>query len=561
MAKITGSCILIRKMFRQVLRLSPVKVFIRSFSKSQDVHVAPLFEYARNFEHKVAIYDQNGKHTFGSIYEKARSLSAQIAKKLGSGNNERVLFLCPNNVNYVVVLWGIWMAGHTAVPLSHLHPENVLHYYVRDTNSKLLIATPGYEAVIKPVAEQNQTKLHIVKHESSFANHDQTFAAISENDNNAFILYTSGTTGNPKGVVHTHRNVWVQTKTLVDAWKWSPEDVILHTLPLHHVHGTVCALFGPLFSGASTVMMPRFSPDVVWDHLLGNKGQKITVFMAVPTIYSKLIDEFEKTYKSNKEYIRSYLKNNVRLMVSGSAPLPVPLYEKWYEITGHRLLERYGMTEMGICLSNEYDSNREPGYVGVPLPGVSIRLADSNDNHKILLECYNDGEKLKFCKPITEDFSGALLVKGANVFKEYYNKPEATKKEFTEDGWFITGDTCQYSHEKMKFKILGRTSVDIIKSGGYKISALQIETKLLAHPEIKDIAVVGLKDATWGEKIAALVVLEENSNLTLDGLRQWASEYLPKYSLPTVLKTVEVIPKNAMGKVNKKELIKEVFDK
>nr|CAH7727926.1 unnamed protein product [Callosobruchus chinensis] len=547
-------------MFRQVTRLSPVKVFIRSFSKYSDVPVTPLFEHARNFEHKVAIYDQNGEHTFESIYGKARSLSNQIAKKLGSSNNERVLFLCPNNANYVVALWGIWMAGHTAVPLSHLHPENVLHYYVRDTNSKLLLATPEYEAVIKPVAEQNQAMLHILEDGSNIVNQDHTFAEFNENDD-AFILYTSGTTGKPKGVVHTHKNVWVQTKTLVDAWKWSSEDVILHTLPLHHVHGTVCALFGPLFTGASAIMMPRFSPEDVWDHLLGHKGRKITVFMAVPTIYSKLIDQFEKSHKKDKEYIRSYLENNVRLMVSGSAPLPVPLYQKWYEITGHKLLERYGMTEVGICLSNEYDSNREPGYVGVPLPGISIRLADSNDNHKTLLQCYNDGKKLNFQKPVTEDINGALLVKGANVFKEYYNKPEATKKEFTKDGWFITGDTCQYAHEKTKFKILGRTSIDIIKSGGYKVSALQIETKLLAHPEIKDVAVVGLKDDTWGEKIAALVVLQENSNMTLDGLRQWASEYLPKYSLPTVLKTVEAIPKNIMGKVNKKKLIKEVFNK
>ncbi|CAH1994149.1 unnamed protein product [Acanthoscelides obtectus] len=525
-------------MLRKVSRLSLIKVSIRKFSESRQV--TPLYEHANTFKNTVAIYDQNGEQTFGSIYDKAKNLSNEIVKILGRGNNERILFLCPNDANYVFVLWGIWMAGHTAVPLSHLHPENILHYYAKDTNSKLFIATPEHETLMKRIAEQNKVTLHIVGHESNVTNHEQTLHKFDENDN-AFILYTSGTTGNPKGVVHTNKNVWVQTKTLVNAWKWSSEDIMLHTLPLHHVHGTVCALFSPLLIGASTVMIPRFSPGVIWDHLLGRQGQKITVFMAVPTIYAKLIEEFEKNCKNDKEYIRSYMKNNVRLMVSGSAPLPIPLYQKWYEITGHKLLER------------------EPGYVGVPLPGVAIHLADSNKNHKTLLECYNDGNKLNFDKSINEDVKGNLLVKGTNVFKEYYNKPEATKKEFTEDGWFITGDACEYSHEKRRFRILGRTSVDIIKSGGYKISALQIETKLLAHPDIKDIAVVGVKDDTWGEKIAALVVLEENSKMTLEDLRRWAGEYMPKYSLPSILKIVNEIPKNIMGKVNKKQLVEDLF--
>lgn len=311
-------------------------------------------------------------------------------------------------------------------------------------------------------------------------------------------------------------------------------------------------------------MLPKFSAEDVWLHLLGeNKSSydvDVSVFMAVPTIYSKLIEYYEKNLKSRKDDVKNRLKNKVRLMVSGSAPLPVPLYEKWLAISGHRLLERYGMTEIGMALSNEYDSDRAPGYVGVPLPEVSVRLSEKiKDTFNILLECKNENGAVAFNKNLNENVQGELLVKGEGVFKEYFNKPEATKKEFTEDGWFKTGDMCEYVPSENKFRILGRSSVDIIKSGGYKISALQIETVLLAHPDIKECAVLGVSDEVWGERIAAVIVIRSGADLPLDKLREWALDKMPKYALPTELKIIEDIPKNAMGKVNKKELKKNVF--
>lgn len=218
---------------------------------------------------------------------------------------------------------------------------------------------------------------------------------------------------------------------------------------------------------------------MVWSYLLGinaSSDQKVTVFMGVPTIYTKLIEEYKKVFSNDSkmcEYIKNTLKAKVRLMVSGSAPLPIPVYQKWLEISGHRLLERYGMTEIGMCLSQLYDSQREPGYVGVPLPGVSVRLGykrdDDEGDYAVLLECSNlHGEiKMKKGEKIGNDENpqGELLVKGDSVFKEYYNRPEATLKEFTIDNWFKTGDMCQYTKEKKLFKILGRSSVDIIKTG------------------------------------------------------------------------------------------------
>lgn len=308
-------------------------------------------------------------------------------------------------------------------------------------------------------------------------------------------------------------------------------------------------------------MLPKFSAKEVWSQFLGShEDNKITVFMAVPTIYAKLIDEFERSLSNRKEAVKTELQRYVRLMVSGSAPLPVPLYNKWLEISGHRLLERYGMTEIGMCLSNEYDSDREPGYVGLPLPGVSVRLAEKEgDSYKTILECSNESGSYKFDKKINENVRGDLLVKGENVFREYYNKPEITRNEFYEEIWFKTGDVSEYCAEKNRFRILGRSSVDIIKSGGYKISALQIETQLLAHPGIKECVIVGVKDEVYGEKIAAIIVCNEASEITLESLKEWAADKMPKYSLPTILRVVDSISKNAMGKVNKKEILKEMF--
>lgn len=372
------------------------------------------------------------------------------------------------------------------------------------------------------------------------------------------------------GVVMTHKNVNSQVNTLIDAWKWTSNDSILHTLPLHHVHGIVNALLCPLYVGAKCVMLPKFDANTVWSYLLGVNNlaneRRINVFMAVPTIYAKLIAEYERVFSSDPkmvEYIKQTLKNKLRLMVSGSAPLPVPLFDKWLAISGHKLLERYGMTEIGMCLSNVYESNYEPGYVGVPLPGVSIRITskpkmDNEGDYETLLECTNVSQELKYKKNYFNhnDPVGELFVKSNGVFKEYYNKSVITDESFTLDGYFKTGDICQFSNEKQSFKILGRKSVDIIKSGGYKISALEIETHLLTHPSIKDCAVFGMADETWGEIVCAIISLKADVTLNHEELKEWARKIIPEYQIPKNVKFVDAIPRNAMGKVNKKEVAK-----
>jgi malonyl-CoA/methylmalonyl-CoA synthetase len=288
-----------------------------------------------------------------------------------------------------------------------------------------------------------------------------------------------------------------------------------------------------LWSGATVHFLPNFSAEQVFRIFLEGK---LNVFMAVPTIYFKLIAHFENLTIDEQQKLREAMKK-FRLMVSGSAALPVSVMEKWAEISGHYLLERYGMTEIGMGISNSYEEERRAGYIGKPLPGVGVRLM-------------NDGRLVE-----KEAEPGEIQIKGPNVFKEYWNKPEATAKSFTSDGWFMTGDIAVV--ENGYYRILGRDSVDIIKSGGYKISALEIEEVLRKHPEISDCCVVGIPDEEWGEVVAAAVITPEN-DLDLKKLNEWMRENMPAYKTPRKYKIVGDLPRNAMGKVTKND-VKQIF--
>jgi malonyl-CoA/methylmalonyl-CoA synthetase len=327
-------------------------------------------------------------------------------------------------------------------------------------------------------------------------------------------------------VVTTHANNRAQVTSLVEAWEWTREDRILNVLPLHHIHGVVNVLTCALWSGATCEMLPRFDAKAVWDRMACGGP---TLFMAVPTIYVKLIAAWEAATPDERR-VMSAGAARMRLMVSGSAALPVSTLEKWREITGHILLERYGMTEIGMALSNPLRGERRPGCVGTPLPGVELRLRGE------------DG------RPPAPGESGEIQVRGPGVFLEYWRKPEATVAAFHE-GWFRTGDVAVV--ESGAYRLLGRSSVDIIKTGGYKVSALETEEVLRAHPKIAECAVVGSPDPEWGEKVCAAVVLKGDSTLELDSLRAWCKERLAPYKVPTRMFVLNELPRNAMGKVLK----------
>jgi malonyl-CoA/methylmalonyl-CoA synthetase len=321
----------------------------------------------------------------------------------------------------------------------------------------------------------------------------------------------------------------------VEAWEWESRDRILNVLPLNHIHGVINVLSCSLWSGATCEFLPRFEAGRVFEAL---SSGRFTLFMAVPTIYVKLISVWEKASSEERERF-SEACGKMRLMVSGSAALPVSVLEKWRSITGQTLLERYGMTEIGMGLANPLRGLRKPGSVGMPLPGVEVMLAD------------------EVGRPVTrEGVSGEIYVRGKTVFSEYWARPDATQAAFRRD-WFRTGDIAVV--EKGYYRIQGRSSVDIIKTGGYKVSALEIEEVLRSHPLIRECAVVGTEDPVWGERVSAAVLLSSGNPLVLQDLRRWAADKLAQHKLPSRLLTVDEFPRNAVGKVQKKQ-VRDLFD-
>jgi malonyl-CoA/methylmalonyl-CoA synthetase len=299
---------------------------------------------------------------------------------------------------------------------------------------------------------------------------------------------------------------------------------------LHHVHGIINVIGCSLWVGARCEFIPNFNAEEVFRIF---KFRQVNVFMAVPTIYFKLMAFWESMSVEEQIQIKPTL-STFRLMVCGSAALPVNVMEKWHAISGHRLLERYGMTEIGMGISNPYRGERKAGYVGLPLPGVQVRLCDDNN------------------KPVTGE-PGEVQVKGNNVFIEYWQRPNETAASFTPDGWFRTGDVAETDVDGY-YKILGRKSQDIIKSGGYKISALEIEEALRQYPGVRDASVVGLPDSEWGERVAAALVTD--GTVDEGALADWLRERLSKYKVPRKFLVMADFPRNAMGKVVKSELKK-----
>jgi malonyl-CoA/methylmalonyl-CoA synthetase len=478
-----------------------------------------------------AVIDNAGKYSYAELLKASSLFTSLLLNSEKDLKEKRVAFMVNPGFDYVKIQWAIWRAGGIAVPLCLSHPLPSLQYVIEDTGAAVIVVSPQYETILKNLAAEKNIRL-IVLNENISA--EQTELPEITAERRAMILYTSGTTNLPKGVVTTHDNLQAQITTLIDAWRWSSNDKIVCILPLHHVHGIVNVVCCALWSGASCRFLPEFDAAALF-HLF--KSGDLTLFMAVPTIYFKLITHFEALPADEQNELTAAMKK-FRLMVSGSAALPVTVMEKWKKISGHTLLERYGMTEIGMAISNPYDGERKAGYVGLPLPGVQIRLTDENNNE------------------ITGNEPGEIQVKGKNVFHEYWNKLEATKKEFTTDGWFKTGDVAIV--EDGYYRIMGRSSVDIIKSGGYKISALEIEEVLRTHAAIKDCAVVGLENEEWGELVAAALVLNENETIDTAALNAWIRERMPAYRVPRRYIEVKELPRNAMGKVIKND-VKKLF--
>ena len=489
-----------------------------------------LIGRAQQHGSRPAITSSEGAYTYSQLLERSGQIGLTLLDGKDDLKEQRVAFLTPKGFHYVALQWGIWRAGGIAVPLGEMHPVPELEYFVRDSGASIIVAHPKFAAQLRPVARNLKVPFFLTEELLSTAK-----GSLPQIDpsRRAMILYTSGTTGKAKGVVSTHLNIQAQIISLVEAWGWVSTDYILHVLPLHHVHGIINVLACALWAGARCEFLPRFDPLVVWQKF---HELDLTLFMAVPTIYLKLIDAWETATPQERKLMREGCQK-FRLMVSGSAALPTSLLAKWKAITGHTILERYGMTEIGMALSNPLHGERVPGFVGFALPQVEVRLVDDGGN------------------PLPSGASGEIQVRGPGVFLEYWQRPEETKKSFRH-GWFSTGDVAIV--EKGIYRILGRKSTDIIKTGGYKVSALEIEETLLTHPAIKECGVVGIEDPEWGERVGAALILQSGGELTLEELRIWGKKRLAPYKVPSRFVIVDDLPRNSLGKV-KKVLLKKLF--
>jgi malonyl-CoA/methylmalonyl-CoA synthetase len=497
----------------------------------------PIIARARDHAGRSAILDREGSFSYERLLDGSARVASALLSGIGDLQEQRVLFLVAPGFPWVAVQWGIWRAGGIAVPLPLGSPPAELEYMIDDTQAAALVTDAAGEAVLAPLAAARG--LRLLRCGEALCGEALTSQAgarktqpLPEVDRarRAMILYTSGTTSRPKGVVTTHENIAAQVTALVRAWKWSSDDRILLCLPLHHVHGIVNVVSCALWSGASCEMLPRFDANTVWDRIASGD---LTLFMAVPTIYLKLISAWEAA-SPERRAVLSQACGRLRLMVSGSAALPVSTLNRWKEISGHTLLERYGMTEIGMALSNPVDGERVPGSVGTPLPTVEVRLVDEQ------------GEA------VAADAPGEIEVCGPSVFREYWGKPEATRQSFR-DGWFRTGDVAVL--ENGRYRILGRMNIDILKTGGHKVSALEVEEQLREHPAVAECAVVGVPDSEWGERVSAAVVLREGATVDLESIRSWAKPRLASYKIPSRLLIVDALPRNAMGKVTKPAIV------
>lgn len=489
-----------------------------------------------------------------------------------------------------MTLLSILACDSIAVPLSSAFPASELRYILENSEAVTLLSSGKFqdkaEEVLKEGLEHLPRKpvLNVVEKRLIGDGEDEVQLVPLPMTKGGMMLYTSGTTSRPKGVLLPEKVLTAQAESLQKAWQYTSRDHLLHVLPLHHIHGIVNALLTPLFAGSTIEFMFPFNVDAVWERLaapfMPDKSKKpITFLTVVPTIYNRFLSSFDKLSVPMQEAVKkALLPENLRLNISGSAALPTPTKISWTELSGGNvLLERYGMTEVGMALSCGLDfRDRVDGSVGWPLPSVQVRLVDSETNEVVLLghEIDENGRERE----------GEIQLRGPTVFEEYWRNEKATSEEFVaaDDGggkWFKTGDIAtrkivegagqsgqDWAKGPMYF-IRGRKSTDIIKSGGEKVSALEIERELLSLPQISEAAVVGVTSEQWGQKVAAVVVLNPAHAQTGKGGKTWGvmdmrralKDKLANYKIPQELKAVEELPKNAMGKINKKSLVKEIF--
>lgn len=468
--------------------------------------------------------------TYGDADREIEALTAQL-QRLGLNPGDRLLVQTEKSPQALFLYFACARAGGIYLPLNTDYTPSELTYFIGDAEPKIIVCRSAALSLFKGIAEGMAAApvLLTLDREGSgsfaAASPDQRASAIHRAPNDvAAILYTSGTTGKPKGAMLTHANLCANAQTLVQLWRFSPADTLLHILPIFHVHGLFVAVHCAVFSGAGLLFMTKFEPAQVIAHMA-----RASVLMGVPTHYTRLLSEPTLTRAAAQ---------TMRLFIAGSAPLSADTFRAFEERTGHCVLERYGMTETGMLTSNPYDGPRVPGSVGKPLPDVALRIADAQSG-----------------QPLATGEVGIVEVRGPNVFAGYWRNPEKTATEFKPDGFFITGD-MGFIDSQGYVHLVGRAK-DLIITGGLNVYPKEIEALLDERPEIAESAVIGIPHPDFGEAVIA-VIKPSTASLDLAIIRSALRESLAPFKVPKEILVMDDLPRNTMGKVQK-NLLREQF--
>lgn len=468
--------------------------------------------------------------SFGALFAGAERMAAALVA-LGVQPGDRVAVQVSKTIEAIELYLGTVMAGAVFLPLNTAYTAAEVGYFVGDAAPALVVCDPARKTEIDAIA--GDARVHTLDSAGegtlrSLADRQDGFDPVPRApDDLAAILYTSGTTGRSKGAMLSHANLVSNSEVLRDYWRFTPKDVLIHALPIFHTHGLFVASNVALLAGAQVVFLPGFDVDAILDAMPG-----ATAMMGVPTFYTRLLDDPRLTRART---------SNMRLFISGSAPLLVDTHEQWEARTGHRILERYGMTETNMSTSNPYEGERRAGTVGFPLPGVEARIM-------------KDGAEVP-----TEEI-GVLEVRGPNVFQGYWQMPEKTAEELRPDGWFITGDLARKDVDGY-ISIVGREK-DLIITGGLNVYPKEVESLIDDLPGVLESAVIGVPHPDFGEGVVAVVACK-NSNLEPDSVASALEGRLAKFKQPKRVFLTDALPRNTMGKVQKKALrahYEDLFD-
>jgi malonyl-CoA/methylmalonyl-CoA synthetase len=473
------------------------------------------------------------QYSFRHIGERAKSIAAALAVR-GVHPGDRVAVGLPNSPDLVTAVLAVLHIGAVLVPLNPAYTADELTYIVGDAGARVAIVHSEHAALLM---EAMLPELSLILDSTeTLAGAVRAVAPIAP-EAPALIVYTSGTTGRPKGAVLSHRALLSNLTTVAQAWRWTENDRLLLTLPCFHLHGLGLGIMASFLVGSSVALRRRF---VLEEVLADLERVQATMFFGVPTIYNRLVSLSADAFEAHDLH-------RMRLWVSGSAPLSAATYERFRERTGFALMDRYGMTECGFVLSTPYDEPRRPGVVGRPLPGIEVRVVDP------------DAADAGRLADVADDTQGEIVIRGPNLFSGYWKRPEDTQRARI-DAYLRSGDLAVREADGM-VRIVGRSSVDIIKSRGFKVGAVEIEDCLQHHPDVQEVAVVGVPDADQGERIVAAVTRKAAAGVTAEALRAHARAHLAPHKVPAEVVFIDEIPRTGPGKFKKKALIQQLVDR